>query len=548
MSRATLIDKIVNQQANEDKLKKIVALRQKCRTDLFFLMTKILGYKDCDPVFHGEFIEQLQKFKGGTDNFTTDGNFVSYTPACPVSELEGSRRNLLLAFRSSFKTTVFTVAHTIQWIINYPDIRMLVCHAVNGVAEDILGEVKQHFQYNENFRYLFMEHCPKPKKAADFGNQQEFTTIARKTIRKEPTVQACSVESTTAGIHVEVIKCSDIVNKENVRTPEAMRQIRRSVAQLQFLLDQPALHWLDVEGTLYDYSDVYNDILRAEEQRKDGKPVWAIFRKPILDVAGKASWPGRFSSERIEALRRDPTMTTYDFMSQYMLRIVSGENQYFEADDFQWTPREVIEKNCLRFHMTVDLCSPDPINGPSKTEDFTVITVCGFDRMNRMYVCDISRGRYLPDETINEIFRLHEMYRCLDVKMEDASGARQILPFLDREKIKRGKWPVVSLIKRDNRTSKQDRIAGLQPWFKAKDIRFANDLPWKEEMLTEFCYFPRYNHDDICDTIADQMQNRYTGPYSKGEELPVEQEEVPLPWYYGPQQQEDYSFVDRTGR
>ena len=538
------------QLSNEEKLKRIIKVRQRCRTDLLFLATKILNYKDCDTAFHGEWIEQLQKFRGGTDNFDPQGNFISYTPACPVYELEGSRRNLYLAFRSSFKTTIFTVAHTVQWIINYPDIRVLICHSVNSVAEDILSEVKQHFAYNESFRALFMEHCPAPKRASDFGNQQEFTTLARKVIKKEPTVQACSVESTTAGTHTEVIKCSDIVNKENVRTPEAMRQIRRSVAQLQFLLDQPALGWLDVEGTLYDYSDVYNDILRAEEKRKPGDTrIWNIFRKPILDEAGNPAWPGRFNQERIAAIRNDPTMTTYDYMSQYMLRIVSGENQYFQAEDFQWTPPDIIAQNCNRYHMTVDLCSPDPIHGPSKTEDFTVITVAGFDRMNRMYVCDMSRGRYLPDETINEIFRLYEKYgETTDVKMEDASGARQILPFLDREKVKRNSWPIVTLIPRDNRTSKQDRIAGLQPWFKARDIRFANDLPWKEEMLTEFCYFPRYNHDDICDTIADQMQNRYTGPYGKEEQLPEEPKEIEMPWYYGKQDSMDYEYIDRTGR
>jgi predicted phage terminase large subunit-like protein len=509
-------------------------MRQRARTDLLFLCQHVLGYEDVHALVHGPVIEKLQQFPGGEDVVNEDGLLVSYTPAVPVYELEGRRRRLFLDPRGFLKTTVITVAHTIQWIINYPDIRILIVHAVGEQAQKVLAEIKGHLQYNENFRWLFYEHCPPPKKASDFGNMQQFTTCARlKKWLKEPTVEATSIESTTAGTHMEVIKCTDIVDKENVRTPERIRQIKISFAQLQYLLDEPAKSWLDVEGTTYDFSDCYNMILDSELKKNENERLWGIHRRGALDSAGNPLWEkpvaGRtkcFDKKAIEAVRSDPMMDTYTFMAQYMNQCIAAADAYFDPTQFQWTKTELIKAVCRRYHATVDLATVDPLYGIKGTEDFTVLAVAGFDQMNRGYVCDLSRGRYKPDEVIAEIFRLYERWNC-DFGIEDAAGARQIIPYLQREMAKRNTWPILRLIKRDTRISKQERIAGLQPWVRAGDLRFAQELPWKEELILEFARFPRYSHDDIVDAISDQMQNRsYFGPNKTREEM----EQASNPW------------------
>lgn len=555
-------------QTPEEKaafLAKFTALRHRCRTDLLFLCNNVLNYKDIHHPVHTPILEKLQQFHGGTDEFAPDtGLFKGYTPKYPNPyDMPGARRRLFLDPRGFLKTTLITVAHKIQWIINYPNVRILICHATGERAKEILQEIKSHFQYNQLFREIFPEHCPSPKKAGDFGNQEQFTTLARtqKTL-KEPTVQVSSIESTTAGTHQEVVDCSDIVEKENVRTPDRIRQIKASFAQLQFLLDEPARAWLDVEGTLYDYQDVYHTILDSEEKKEPEKRVWLIHRRGITEEIGnfdKPTWPkpapGRskcFPREAIEMIVNDPNMDKYTVLAQYWNVILSGENSCFPPEAFQWVPRDVIKAYCVRYHITVDLSDPDPVKGPSTTGDYSVICVAGFDAMNRMYVCDLSRGRYFPSDVIEEIFRLWDKYKALDVKIEDAAGARKIFPMLERERIRRNKWPILSLIKRDSRVAKQDRIMGLQPWFKARDIRFAEDLPWRDEMLMEFNRFPRYNHDDIADAIADQIQNRFTGPYKTEQEMLSEVTALKLPWFVAEnpswEQQGNEVFVDeRTG-
>ncbi len=66
----------------------------------------------------------------------------------------------------------------------------------------------------------------------------------------------------------------------------------------------------------------------------------------------------------------------------------------------------------------------------------------------------------------------------------------------------------VEYIKRENETSKQERILNtLQPWYKRGEIRFLTDLGPKEHITKELSRFPATSND-FMDTLADQWQNR----------------------------------------
>ena len=162
--------------------------RQRARTDLLFLCRNVLQYKDVEAEPHLEMIDALQKFQGGTDTVDPKtGVWLNYKPACDLWRLTGPRRRMFWFHRGSLKTTVLTIAHTLQWIINYYDIRILLSTAIADQAQKMLLEAKGHFQYNEWFRTYFPELCPAPNQTADFGNAEEFTVPCRvKKWLKEP--------------------------------------------------------------------------------------------------------------------------------------------------------------------------------------------------------------------------------------------------------------------------------------------------------------------------------------------------------------------------
>jgi len=74
---------------------------------------------------------------------------------------------------------------------------------------------------------------------------------------------------------------------------------------------------------------------------------------------------------------------------------------------------------------------------------------------------------------------------------------------------KSGIYLPVRFIKRDNQTSKIERIQNtLQPWYVNGYIRFLDTILAKQELFQELREFPKGRHDDILDTLADFFQNK----------------------------------------
>lgn len=480
-------------------------VRNKSRRSLHYLCCIILGYRDVTWDVHGEIMENLQKFKGGNDVVDGRGQ-VTYTPEVPLWELQGPRNTLILYPRGHLKTSIITIAHCIQWIINYPNIRILISTATGDQCKKMLNEIKSHFQFNKQFRYYFPDFCPLAKKAADFGSQEEFTIPNRTIHRKEPTVSTCSVGKVIAGAHYEVIKNSDLVDKENVKTPGQIADVIGHFGYLNPLLERsevaPFHGWTDVEGTRYDFGDLYGRLLDSGTYRTVVRP------RTDEDTV----WPSRFPVSELKRIEKE--VGSYIYSCQYRNRPIPPEGGLCDPKDIVFVPRQVISSilPVLRLHCTIDLHGLEPARNDN---DFTALTVHGFDRDGRMYIVDVRHGRFTPHDVIWHIFNIYARYpHLVDFKIEKEAHARVLLPFLQRESSKRQRFPCMVPIKRDTHISKQQRIKGLQPWFKAGIIRFADDLACKTELILEIMQFPSQSsgvHDDILDTLADAMQNQEGG-------------------------------------
>lgn len=500
-------------------------LRQKARTDLLYLCNSVLGYRDVSRDIHGPIIDRLQKFQGGIDKEQGDGRYF-YIPAVVMPALKGSRRNLFLDPRGHLKTTLITIAHTVQWIINYPDVRILISTATGEQAINIMRAIKSHFQFNDAFRALFPEFCPPAARAADFGSQDQFIIPCRRLKwLKEPTVWTCSVGKVIAGVHPDVIKNSDLVDKENVKTPGAINAVISHFKFLNPLIErynatedyEASTGWNDVEGTRYDYGDLYGTLIKANQEAVAAKrdPIWQVhLRGAFIDTACKQPlWPARFSVDELEKSRIE--MGDWDFSAQFMNKCIPATDGLCDPKEVQFMPFEVIAAIMprLRLHCTIDLAGMEN----TRSGDWTVLTVGGFDRDGRLYVVEIRCGHYSPEEVIAHIFDLHRRYPALiDFKIEKEAHARVLLPFLKREMSKRNRYPAIYEIKRDTHTAKQHRIRGLRPWFKNGSIRFSDGIPLhvKQELMDEITQFPSQSygvHDDILDTLADLMQDQEGG-------------------------------------
>lgn len=554
--------------------------RWRARTDLGYLCRDVLGYKHVsddnyqpgDSVYQGPhlpihqpLIDTVQHFLVPTaaqmvdhDLFTPAG--WKYKPLCQLTQLPGRRRTLILDSRGFLKTTINTMAHTIQAIINYPDIAVMVVQSNGKKANLFLKEIKEHFTQNPAFRSLFPEHCPVGAKVNDFGTREDFTSCARNpaVLRREPTVMATSIDKGMSGIHVDWIKCSDIVDPQNI-VGEGLEYIKTMFSYLPPLLVSPA-HWIDVEGTRYHSYDCYGKIIEDEMNISDpaertynmyirscfqriipggGKPKYTLeeLKYPFKrDENGKriSWWPERFTVKDYEYME----MSNPDTFATQQLNDPSAASgtKYFPVSPGKYPTFIDRADFSAEIPIAYREIIIDTAETLTKRADYTVLTVASWDNsFGRLYIEEIHRGRWLQDHWINLLVKkdgLLKRYRPLRIKIEETGYVRGLFSSLQREMEKAKRLYglpdfTIDLVKRENNQTKPERIANtLQVPYMNKDIRFLTDIDRSCELHNplfllkpqctcistalnqELENFPKGKHDDILDTLADAYQNK----------------------------------------
>jgi len=332
--------------------------RQLCRTDIFAL-AKVLNYPDICPEVHQPIVDILPKLPGGKDVEIAPGVF-EYKPYKEVWQMPGPREFLVLYPRGHLKTTLISQTYLIQCILNWPDIRILLSCATGDQVERVVRAIRGVFQYNDDFRTLFPEFCP--QNADEFGSSQQFVTPARKIMRGEPTVFSVTVGKTIAGYHPDMIFHSDLVDKENVKTPGGINDVLNHFDFMEPLLERytardgyPASRGFTfVEGTPYDFGDLHNKLMADKTWTK-------VIRAAQEDYPfGKILWPSRFPQEELDRLCRK---NQWLFCTPYESPVLMADASFKPIGDVQigdivlgWDDNEnrpklrkskVLDKGCI---------------------------------------------------------------------------------------------------------------------------------------------------------------------------------------------------------
>jgi len=530
--------------------------RWRCRTDLKFLCNYVLGMPDVSEEVHRPVLDHLQQFPLPSRERQLECDRIvngrwEYTPAQDILDLPGERRMLLLDSRGFLKSSINCVAHTVQWIINYPDIAIMIMQANGDKANMVVSEIKQTFVGNDRFRAIFPELCP-TKRVWEWGRADSFTVEDKRfgnprgglKQHKEPTVMATSIERGLSGIHVDVIKCSDIVDPGNING-EGLQTIKKNFFLARNLLVAPQ-YWIDVEGTRYHFDDLYGRIIDMESEKTKELREWKLFirgatkrdwggkperfdsmdflQKPeVLDKNGypESRWPGRFSNKYLHTMKLDDPL---GYATQQQQDPRPGGVALFPVDHQfpKWiSPQDFI--NHVRIsHYEI---SVDTAETTGKRSDYTSIVVAGWSNSGKCYIVEIVHGRFLPSDLVDRLVKLCKKYqsRLRSLKIEETGFVRGLMPSLRRIMDTSGVFIPVDTIKRDNQEAKVERIANtLQPWYVRGDIIFVDGMPngmskedheeyWaktKAHLLRELREFPSGKHDDILDSMSDLFQNK----------------------------------------
>ena len=201
--------------------------------------------------------------------------FVKKDKSRSIAEQSQIKSRLILYPRGSMKSTVGR-ADIVQWILNFPSIRILILTAAKDLAVGSLDEVKGHFTIRQRtpslMNLFFPEFCVEEK---NLGNQFEFTCpvwAAKEVRRPEPTIMASSIESTLSGFHFELLVGDDMVSNLNSENEDQCMKVGKNYRINKKMLRK----W----GYAIKIGTRYNDCLVA------GTPIlmadWS--QKPIEDI------------------------------------------------------------------------------------------------------------------------------------------------------------------------------------------------------------------------------------------------------------------------
>lgn len=217
----------------------------------------------------------------------------------PLSDLETIfKKKMILWPRGLFKTSA-SVVKIVQFILNYPNIRMCFLTGGDQLAKRQLSRVKRFFEKpTSRFQRLFPEFCVKSvldkrtQKWEDvpvkMGNAHEFTVPARtNTTFAEPTFAISTAKSVKAGSHFDIIFVDDLVNDQNYKSVKLLEKCFQDYLDVVPLLETNG--FLFMTGTRYSFGDTYQRIqeLADEEEKEKGKTIWKFSVQSCWDYVCK---------------------------------------------------------------------------------------------------------------------------------------------------------------------------------------------------------------------------------------------------------------------
>lgn len=459
----------------------ISAMRELCRNDLFYLLTRACNRHDIDKDWLFDRCLEVQ--------------------LAPDEHLD-------LWAREHYKSTIITFAKTIQDILNNPEITVGIFSHTKPIAKAFLRQIKYELETNERLKQLFPEILwADPKKDAPAAgcqwSEDKGITVKRSTNPKEATVEANGlVDGQPTSKHYSLLVYDDVVTLESVSSPEMMKKTTDALA-LSYNLGAHGGCRRFI-GTRYHYNDTYATLL----DRKTATPRI----HPATDDGKDTGNPVFLDRETLMKKRRD--MGVYVYGCQML--------QDPKADGVSGFKEEWLRYYGNRADDTVlnKIMLVDPANKKRKLNDYTTILVLGLGVDQNIYLLDGVRDRLNLTDRTDAVFELHRAWSPMFVGYEEYGLQADIEHIQYVQQQKTYHFPITPM---GGKTAKEDRIRKLVPKFEFSRVYLPNRMPKRLSdgsivdlvevfIKEEYKPFPVMSHDDMLDCFArvcDEQVERY---------------------------------------
>ena len=357
----------------------------------------------------------------------------------------GERDLLLLAFRNSGKSTL--IGLFCSWLLyRNPDLRILVLAGDFALARKMVRNVRRIVERHPLTVGL------KPTRSEHWAADQ--FTVSRAAELRDPSMLAKGISANVTGLRADVVICDDVEVPNTCDTPQKRCELRMRLREVEYVLVPDGLQLY--VGTPHTYHSIYSIVggLEAGETT----PILAGFCRleiPILDASGNSRWPERFSTAKIEAIRRRTGPAKFD--SQMLLRprnILDGRldpdrlHRYDEALVYTEGNQESVLMLGTRRLVSAS-CWWDPSFGSPDRGDANVVAAVYTDREGDSW---LHRVRYLTHDPVRapEVDEATQLCRqvadfarsyYLPVVTVETNGIGRFLPSLLQREVSASRAP-----------------------------------------------------------------------------------------------------------
>lgn len=314
------------------------------------------------------------------------------------------------------------------------------------------------------------------------------------------------------GIRPALALLDDLISDEDARSDTVIKAVEDTVYKAVNYALHPTRNMIIWSGTPFNARD---PLYKAVESGAWGVNVFPVCESfPCEKKDFRGSWPDRFTYEYVKdqydkALKLGKVDT---FNQELMLRIMSEEDRMILDSDIGWYKLDSVLRNKQRFNFYI---TTDFATSVKQSADFSVISVWAYNNVGDWLWVDGICARQLMDKTVNDLFRLAQMYKPQQVGIEVTGQQGGFIQWIQGEMLERNIYFPLASEGNDSRpgirpnTNKMVRFNTMVPFFKARKIFFPlerkNEGPMQEainELSLASAGGFKSKHDDFIDTIS----------------------------------------------
>lgn len=418
------------------------------------------------------------------------GHYVSYPAAdfhkemFRLTEDESTSTLVVVAFRGSAKSTIFTMSYPIWAILGILQKKfVIILGQTQRQAKQHLVNIRMELENNELLR-------------SDLGPfhevEDEWGSYSLVIPKYNARITAASMEQTIRGMRQgqyrpDLIICDDIEDLQGVKTKEGRDKIHQWITGEVIPAGDRNTKMVFIGNLLHEDSL----LMRLKDKIQNGELDGHFTAIPLIDDNDKISWPGKFPDAQAIEKENKKIANDIAWQREYMLRIVPEEGRIIYREWIQYYDDIKEDRNDLRYTLT----GVDPAISKRDSADYTAIVsgkVYGYEDKQRIYILPgpINRRMNFP-ETLDELKSISRTLKS-PILIESYTYQRVLA-----EQLQMIGFNAEAIDMGGN--DKRSRLAMLSNMVKNGQIIFPRQ--GAEDLISQLVNFGIEKHDDLADAL-----------------------------------------------